>query len=124
MAMLKSARLTDADFGNRIDNELGNLETDLAAIFGIPMNTVMGSNLFGCGPTGLFNILLQDGGAAIIPSIVRLGNRILYNFGANLQTVAVLADIAFPSNAAGVHIISASSPSGAPPGDFAIWDRV
>lgn len=123
MARLKSARLTDADFGNRIDNELGNLEVDLATIFGLPLDIDMNDSLFGCNPNGLLSIRLKNSGAPGLDAISRNGVYLQYQFGAGIRTVVTDNQIQAPSNAAGMHTISTSAPVGVP-ADWDVWDRI
>lgn len=124
MAQFKSARLTDDSFGNTIDNELGNAEKDAAAILGVPVDTDIPA-MFVAGALGLLAVLLKAG--AVDPTVLgemRInGTTLKIHDGTAVRSFVFAHQIAFPSNAAGVHTISTSAASGVPE-DGDIWDQI
>jgi hypothetical protein len=47
MARLRTARMTDSTLVSSVDDEAGNLEKDLAELFGIPLDTPISGQIFG-----------------------------------------------------------------------------
>lgn len=121
---LKTARTNDSEFGNTLDDTIGAAEQAVADILGVPVNTNITAALFEVVAGGLNKIILQNAGANPAATGVLLRNATLlkYHDGSAVQTLARLADIAAPSNAAGVRTISTSAPSGTP-ADGDTWER-
>ena len=120
MAQFKTARLSDSDLGNTIDNGLGGAETDAATILGIPTNTDITNPMFEAVAGGLNKVILQDAAADPAAAGVLLRNATLlkYHDGAAVQTLARSADIGPTTNAYGLRTVQAGgSPSGGNDGD-------
>ena len=121
MPQLRTARLTDSDIANTIDNALGAAETDLATILGAVTNTEIAAPAFSIDAVGLKKVILQDAAAdpVAVGEIQRNATLVKFHDGTAVQTVAVLANIGSTTNAFGTRTVQAGgAPSGGINGDI------
>lgn len=121
----KAARMTDATFGNTIDDQMGNLEKAACDIFGMPIDTNIAAALFEVVAAGLKKVILQNAAAdpAAVGELLRNAGLLKFHDGSAVQRLAFYADfsalLASTSNAFGTRTVSTSAPSGGADGD--IW---
>ena len=86
---LKGARLTDASLASTIDNEVGNLETAISDILGIPIDSNISNKLFTVTATGLTKVHFQDlaGDPAANGEFARNATLLKYHDGTAVRTL-------------------------------------